>query len=58
MVSYLTLCDLGGGGGFKSPSPHIFCPHAFNFGVTLLCFGDFSQKMGLTQCSRKGGLKI
>ena len=42
----LTLYDPGGGGGFKStPPPLIFCPHAFNFGATLLCVGDFSQKI-------------
>ena len=23
----------------------IFCPQAFNFGATLLCVGDFSQKI-------------
>ena len=34
-----------GGGGFKSPPPPIFCPHAFNFGATILCVGDFSQKI-------------
>ena len=34
----------GGGGGFKSPPP-IFCSHAFNFGATLLCVGDFSPKI-------------
>ena len=39
----LTLYDPGGG-GFKSP-PLIFCPHAFNFGATILCVGDFSQKI-------------
>ena len=34
------------GGGFKSPPPPpIFCSHAFNFGATLLCVGDFSQKI-------------
>ena len=33
-----------GGGGFKIPPPQFFYPHAFNFGATLLCFGDFSQK--------------
>ena len=22
-----------------------FCPHAFNFGATLLCVGDFPQKI-------------
>ena len=31
-----------GGGGLKAPPP-IFCSHAFNFGATLLCVGDFSQ---------------
>ena len=41
---HLTLYDPGGGGGFKSPPPPIFCPHAFNFGATLLCDGDFSPK--------------
>ena len=30
--------------GFKS-SPQFFCPHAFNFRATLLCVGDFSQKI-------------
>ena len=36
----------GGVGGFKiSPPPPIICPHAFNFGATLLCVGDFSQKI-------------
>ena len=40
----LTPYDPGGGGGFKSPPP-IFYPHAFNFGATLLCVGDFSQKI-------------
>ena len=35
----------GGGGGFKSPPPSDFCPHAFNFGATILCVGDFSQKI-------------
>ena len=33
-----------GGGGFKSP-PLNFCPQAFNFGATLLCVRDFSQKL-------------
>ena len=32
----LTLYDFEGG------AP-IFCPHAFNFGATLLCVGDFSK---------------
>ena len=27
------------------PPPPVFCPHAFNFGATLLCVGDFSQKI-------------
>ena len=30
----------GGGGALKVPPPPIFCPHAFNFGATLLCVGD------------------
>ena len=34
----------GGGGALKTPPP-IFCPHAFNFGATTLCVGDFSQKI-------------
>ena len=35
-----------GGGGLKSPPPPpIFCPHAFNFGATLLCVVDFTQKI-------------
>ena len=34
----------GGGGGLKAP-PQIFWPHAFNFGATILCVGDFSQKI-------------
>ena len=35
------------GGGFKSPPPPPpnFCPHAFNFGATLMCVRDFSQKV-------------
>ena len=33
-----------GGGALKAP-PSIFCPHAFNFGATLLYVGDFSQKI-------------
>ena len=45
-LSLLTLYDPGGGGGaFKAPPPPIFCSHAFNFGATLLCVGDFSQKI-------------
>ena len=39
----LTLYDPGW--GFKSPFPPISCSHAFNFGATLLCVGDFSQKI-------------
>ena len=35
----------GGGGALKAPPPPIFCPHAFNFGATLLCVGDFSPKI-------------
>ena len=41
----LTLYDPGGGGFKSPPPPPIFCPHAFNFGATLLCVGDFSQKI-------------
>ena len=42
----LTLYDPGGGGALKAPPPPpIFCPHAFNFGATILCVGDFSQKI-------------
>ena len=40
----LTLYDPGGGGALKAPPP-IFCPHTFNFGATILCVGDFSQKI-------------
>ena len=32
-------------GALKAPPPPIFCPHGFNFGATLLCVGDFSQKI-------------
>ena len=49
----LTLYDTGGGGGFKSPPPPIFCPHAFNFGATLLCVGEFSPKNSLTPGGKK-----
>ena len=48
----LTLYDPGGGGALKAPPP-IFCPHAFNFGATILCVGDFSQKNSLTPCGKK-----
>ena len=43
MVDTLTLYDPGGG-ALKAPPPPIFCPHTLNFGATLLCVGDFSQK--------------
>ena len=45
-MSYLYLNPIrsGGGGTLKAPPP-ISCPHAFNFGATLLCVGDFSQKI-------------
>ena len=65
---HLTLYDPGGGVALKAPPP-IFCPHAFNFGATILCVGDFSQKIVSyrvanfffdwgSRFSRKGGLKI
>ena len=43
------------GGGFKSPppAPQNFCPHAFNFGATLLCVGDFKKKNSLTPCCQQ-----
>ena len=41
---YLNPIRSGGGGGFKSPPPLSFCPHAFNFGATLLCVGTFPKK--------------
>ena len=67
----LTLYDPGEG-ALKAPPPQppIFCPHAFNFGATLLCDGDFSPKNSLTPYGKKnflsgghdlavrGGLKI
>ena len=35
-----------GGGALKAPPPPtIFCPHVFNIGATILCVGDFSQKI-------------
>ena len=40
----LTLYDPGGG-ALKAHPPHFFGPHAFNFGDTLLCVRDFSQKI-------------
>ena len=44
-----------GGEALKAapPPPLIFCPHAFNFGATLLCVGDFSKKNSLTSCGEK-----
>ena len=47
IISFLTLYDPGGGGLLKHPPPPKFCPHAFNSGATLLCVGDFSQKIVL-----------
>ena len=44
------------GGALKAPPPEFFCPHAFNFGATLLCVGDFSQKNSLTPCDEKKNL--
>ena len=38
--SFLTLYNPGG--GLLKPPPYEFCPHALNFGSTLLCVGDFS----------------
>ena len=40
----LTLYDPGGG-GLKPPPSCNFCPHAFNFGATVLYVGDFSQNI-------------
>ena len=35
-----------GGGGLKAPPPlRFFCPHAFNFGATLLRVRDFQKKI-------------
>ena len=60
------------GGGWellKPPLPKV-CPHALNFGATLLCVEDFSPKHSFTSCgegtnfdwgskfSRKGDLKF
>ena len=42
----ITLYDSGGGGGFNAP-PRQCCPYAFDFGATLLCTGDCSQKIVL-----------
>ena len=41
-----------GGGALKAPIP-IFCPHAFNFRVTLLCFLGLFPKNSLTSCGIK-----
>ena len=46
----LTLYDPGGGVALKAPPPPIVCPRAFNFGATVLCVGDVSQKNRLTPC--------
>ena len=40
----LTLYDPGGA-LIAPPPPSDFCPHAFNFGATLLCVGNSSQKI-------------
>ena len=40
-------------GALKAPLPPIFCPHAFNFGATLLCVGDFSPKIFFTAYGEK-----
>ena len=42
-MSFLTLYNPGG--TLKAPPPPIFCPHAFNFGATLLCVREYSQKI-------------
>ena len=34
-----------GGGEALNPPPPTFWPHAFNFEATILCVGDFSQKI-------------
>ena len=41
------LIRSGGGGGFKSPLPPIFCTHAFNFGATIqnCALGTFPKKL-------------
>ena len=45
-INSLNPIRSGGGGALKAPPPPQFvCPHAFNFGATLLCVGDFSQKI-------------
>ena len=38
------LNPIRSGGEFKPSPPQFFFPHAFNFGATLLCIGDFSPK--------------
>ena len=41
-----------GGGALKKTLPPMSCSHAFNFGATLLCVGDFSQRNSLTACGK------
>ena len=50
----LTLYDPA----LKAPPPPIFCPHAFNFGTTLLCVGDVSPKKSLTPCGKTNFLIV
>ena len=45
MGTFAYLNPMRSGGGVKSPRPQFFCPHVFNFGASLLCFGDFSNKI-------------
>ena len=48
----LCLTIYGRGGGreaLKALPPPIFCPHAFNFGATLLCVGDFKKKYSMVK---------
>ena len=50
----LTLYDPGaggggGGGGVKVPPPS-FYSYGFNFVITFLCVGDFSQNNSFTSC--------
>ena len=51
LVPYFSLNPTRSGGAFKDPPPK-FCPHAFNSGATLLCVGDFSQKI-VSHCVAK-----
>ena len=56
-MSCSTLYDPGGGGvALKAAPPPKFCPHAFSFGATLLCVGEFSPKNSLTLSSEKKNL--